>query len=245
MLFVALIAAPIIYKRMEVKKEVPTNQYGFHFQESAQAAGINFKYVPPVLDPKLNHIMPEVASMGAAISVVDFDKDGWPDFYVTNGGIGTKNALYRNMHDGTFKDVAADVGLADVNQDGTGASTGAVWGDYDNDGYDDVFLYKWGRQELFHNDGGKRFTRVTDQIPLPKWANVNTAIWFDYDNDGKLDLFVGGYYAEDVDLWHLKTTKIMPESFEYANNGGRKYLFHNLGGGKFEEVSEKMGIVSN
>jgi len=245
LLFVALIAAPIVYKRIEAKRDVPTNQYGFRFQESAQAAGINFKYVPPVLDAKLNHIMPEVASMGAAISVVDFDKDGWPDFYVTNGGIGTKNALYRNMHDGTFKDVAADVGLADVNQDGTGASTGAVWGDYDNDGYDDVFLYKWGRQELFHNDGGRRFTRVTDQIPLPKWANVNTAVWFDYDNDGKLDLFVGGYYAEDVDLWHLKTTKIMPESFEYANNGGRKYLFHNLGGGKFEEVSEKMGIVSN
>jgi len=253
LLFVGLIAAPIIYKKMEAKKEsasvsadrnVALAQYGFSFQESAKAAKIDFKYKSPVLDPKLNHIMPEVASMGAAISVVDFDKDGWPDFYVTNGGIGTKNALYRNMHDGTFKDVAADVGLADVNQDGTGASTGAVWGDYDNDGYDDVFLYKWGRQELFHNDGGAHFTRVTDQTPLPKWANVNTAIWFDYDKDGKLDLFVGGYYAEDVDLWHLKTTKIMPESFEYANNGGRKYLFHNLGGGKFEEVSEKMGISS-
>jgi hypothetical protein len=254
LLFVALIAAPIVYKRMEAKKEsanvsadrnVALAQYGFTFQESAKAAGINFKYEPPVLDAKLNHIMPEVASMGAAISVVDFDKDGWPDFYVTNGAIGSRNGLYRNNHDGTFKDVAADVGLADVNQDGTGASTGAVWGDYDNDGYDDVFLYKWGRQELFHNDGGSHFTRVTDQTPLPKWANVNTAVWFDYDKDGKLDLFVGGYYAEDVDLWHLKTTKIMPESFEYANNGGRKYLFHNLGGGKFEEVSQKMGIVSN
>ncbi|HVW09957.1 MAG TPA: CRTAC1 family protein [Bryobacteraceae bacterium] len=253
LLFIALIAAPIVYRKVEASKDsagvstdskVALAQYGFHFQESAKAAGINFKYVPPVLDPKLNHIMPEVASMGAAISVVDFDKDGWPDFYVTNGGIGSKNALYRNMHDGTFKDVAAEVGLADVNQDGTGASTGAVWGDYDNDGYDDVFLYKWGRPELFHNDGGTHFTRVTDQVPLPKWANVNTAIWFDYDNDGKLDLFVGGYYAEDVNLWHLTTTKIMPESFEYANNGGRKYLFHNLGNGKFEEVSEKMGIVS-
>jgi hypothetical protein len=253
LLFVALIAAPIVYKRMEAKKEsanvsanssVALAQYGFSFEESAKAANINFKYEPPVLDPKLNHIMPEVASMGAAISVADFDKDGWPDFYVTNGAIGSKNALYRNNHDGTFKDVAADLGLADVNQDGTGASTGAVWGDYDNDGYDDIFLYKWGRQELFHNDGGTHFTRVTDQTPLPKWANVNTAIWFDYDKDGRLDLFVGGYYADDVDLWHLKTTKIMPESFEYANNGGRKYLFHNLGGGKFEEVSEKMGISS-
>ena len=120
---------------------------------------------------------------------------------------------------------------------GTGVSTGAVWGDYDNDGFEDVFIYKWGKPELFHNDGGKHFTRVTEQAGLPAWVNANTAIWLDYDNDGKLDLFLGGYYPENVDLWHLKTTKMMPESFEYATNGGRKYLFHNLGDGQFEEVS--------
>jgi hypothetical protein len=75
-------------------------------------------------------------------------------------------------------------------------------------------------------------------------VNANSAIWFDYDRDGKLDLFIGGYYPEEVDLWHLKNTKIMPDSFEYAQNGGRKYLFHNLGGGRFEEVSARMGIDS-
>ncbi len=69
-------------------------------------------------------------------------------------------------------------------------------------------------------------------------------MWFDYDGDGLLDLFVGGYYPEDVDLWHLKNTRMMPESFEYAKNGGRKYLFHNLGNGHFEEVSAKVGINS-
>jgi hypothetical protein len=123
-------------------------------------------------------------------------------------------------------------------------STGAVWGDYDNDGYEDVFIYKWGRPELFHNEGGKHFTRVSEHAGLPLWVNANTAIWFDYDNDGRLDLFIGGYYPENVDLWHLQNTKMMPESFEYAANGGRKYLFHNLGGGKFEEVSAKLGIES-
>jgi enediyne biosynthesis protein E4 len=148
------------------------------------------------------------------------------------------------MHDGTFKDVAAEVGLADVNSRATGVSMGAVWGDYDNDGYEDVLIYKWGKPELFHNDGGKHFTRVSEQAGLPAWANANTAIWFDYDNDGKLDLFLGGYYPDDVNLWSLKNTRMMPDSFEYAENGGRKYLFHNLGGGKFEEVSEKMGINS-
>ena len=121
---------------------------------------------------------------------------------------------------------------------------GAVWGDYDNDGYEDLFLYRWGRPELFHNDGGQGFTRVTDAAGLPAWANVNTAVWLDYDRDGRLDLFVGGYYPESVNLWKLADTQMMPESFEYANNGGRKYLFRNLGGGRFEEVSEQVGLAS-
>jgi hypothetical protein len=188
--------------------------------------------------------MPQVASMGASVSIVDFDRDGWPDIYVTSSKEGTKNALYRNMHDGTFKDVAEEMGIADVNRSGTGVSMGAVWGDYDNDGYEDLLLIKWGKPELFHNDGGHSFTRVTEQVGLPQWINANTALWFDYDGDGLLDLFIGGYYSEDVDLWHLKNTKMMPDSFEYAKNGGRKYLFHNLGNGKFEEVSEKVGINS-
>jgi len=251
--FIGLLATPFVIKRMSARREADRSKFdaktalarhGFYLEEVAQAAGINFVHQSPKLDPRLDAIMPEVASMGASVSIVDFDRDGWPDIYVTNSAIGSKNALYRNMHDGTFKDVAGEVGVADVNQPGTGVSTGAVWGDYDNDGYEDLFLVKWGRPELFHNDQGHGFTRVTEQAGLPPWINANTAIWFDFDGDGLLDLFVGGYYSEDIDLWHLTTTRIMPESFEYAKNGGRKYLFHNLGNGKFEEVSSKVGINS-
>ncbi len=251
--FVALLATPFVIKRMAAGREGDRSKadpktalarHGFYLEEVSHAAGISFVHRSPKLDPKLDPIMPEVASMGASASIVDFDRDGWPDIYVTNSAIGSKNALYRNMHDGTFKDVAAEMGIADVNQEGTGVSTGAVWGDYDNDGYEDLFLIKWGRPELFHNDRGHGFTRVSEQAGLPAWVNASTAIWFDYDGDGLLDLFVGGYYAEDIDLWHLTTTRIMPDSFEYAKNGGRKYLFHNLGNGKFEEVSEKVGIDS-
>src|SRR6185295_18383688 len=98
--------------------------------------------------------------------------------------------------DGTFEDVAEKLGVADVNRPGTGVSMGAVWGDYDNDGYEDLLLYKWGRPELFHNDGGKGFTRSTDTAGLPRWVNANSAIWVDYDHDGKLDLLIAGYFDE-------------------------------------------------
>ena len=251
--FIGLLATPFVIKRISARRDADRSKadaktalarHGFYLQEVSHAAGINFVHQSPKLDPKLDPIMPEVASMGASVSIVDFDRDGWPDIYVTNSAIGSKNALYRNMHDGTFKDVAEEMGIADVNQSGTGVSTGAVWGDYDNDGYEDLFLIKWGRPELFHNDRGHGFTRVTEQAGLPPWINANTAIWLDYDGDGLLDLFVGGYYSEDIDLWHLTTTRIMPDSFEYAKNGGRKYLFHNLGNGKFEEVSAQLGINS-
>jgi len=251
--FLALLATPLVVKRISAGRHADRSRidgktalarHGFYLEEVSHAAGVDFVHQAPKLDSKLDAIMPEVASMGASVSIVDFDRDGWPDIYVTNSAIGSKNALYRNMHDGTFKDVAAEMGLADVNQPGTGVSMGAVWGDYDNDGYEDLFLIKWGRPELFHNDHGHGFTRVTEQAGLPAWINANTAIWFDYDGDGLLDLFVGGYYSEDIDLWHLTTTRIMPDSFEYAKNGGRKYLFHNLGNGKFEEVSAKEGIDS-
>src|SRR5882757_1439884 len=219
-------------------------RHGFYLEEVARQARISFIHHAPTLDHRLDPIMPEIASLGAAVSIVDFDHDGWPDIYVTNSGEGTKNALYRNNHEGTFTDVADELGIADVNRPGTGVSMGAVWGDYDNDGYEDLLLIKWGRPELFHNDAGKGFTRVSEEAGLPPWVNANTALWFDYDGDGLLDLFVGGYYSEDVDLWHLASTKMMPDSFEYAKNGGRKYLFHNLGSGKFEEVSAQVGINS-
>src|SRR5262249_58576131 len=116
--------------------------------------------------------------------------------------------------------------------------------DYDNDGYEDLFVYKYGRPELFHNDRGKGFTRVSEQAGLPAWVNANTAVWLDYDRDGLLDLFLPGYWSEDVDLAHLKTTKIMPESFEYAENGGREDPFPHLRGGRGCAVSPRAGIDS-
>lgn len=255
LLLAALVAAPLVIKRLDRQGQIAAvsegdaaqavSRIGFRLEESAASAGLDFKHTAPTLDGKLSHIMEVVASMGAAVAVTDYDRDGWQDIYVVNSSEGSRNALYRNQGDGTFENVADEVGLADLNRTGTGVSMGTVWADYDNDGFEDVFLYKWGKPELFHNDGGKSFTRITEGAGLPDWVNANAAVWFDYDRDGLVDLFLGGYFSEDVDLWHLTTTRIMPNSFEYASNGGRKYLFHNLGGGRFEEVSEKLGVQSH
>ena len=219
-------------------------RYGFRLTEAARAAGIDFTHTGPTFDARLNHIMPQVAAMGAGVAVADFDRDGWQDFYVTNSGEGSLNRLYRNTGQGQFEDVAAAMGVADVNHVETGVSMGAVWGDYDNDGFEDLLVYKYGRPELFHNVEGRRFERVTAPAGLPAWVNANSATWLDYDRDGRLDLFIAGYWADDVNLWRLTTTRIMPESFEYAVNGGRKYLLRNQGDGSFEDVTAALGITS-
>src|SRR6476469_9763818 len=163
LIFVALIVTPVVLRRLSAQRQKSLltadarsalNRYGVYFEEVSHSAGVNFVHQAPTLDHKLDHIMPQVASMGAAVSIVDFDRDGWPDIYATNSGEGSKNALYRNQQDGTFKDVAGEVGLADVHQMPTGVSLGAVWGDYDTNGFEDVFLYKWGKPELFQSEGG-------------------------------------------------------------------------------------------
>ena len=97
-------------------------RYGFQLTEGARGAGIYFQHEGPTLDPKLNHIMPQIASMGAAVSIVDFDDDGHNDIYAVNSREGSFNRLYRNRGDGTFEEVAERLGLADLNRPETGVS---------------------------------------------------------------------------------------------------------------------------
>ena len=149
--------------------------------------------------------------------VTDFDGDGWPDLYFTNSRFGEPNALYHNKGDGTFEDVAASAGLADLNEPGEGVSMGAVWGDIDNDGREDLLVYRYGYLALFRNVDGHHFEDITEKAGLHRWVNSNGAIWIDYDRDGLLDLYVTAYFRSDIDLWHLTTTRIMHNSFEFAD----------------------------
>ncbi len=264
LVFLSVLAAVLVYRYFlstpsvsgKLDRKIALKNYGFYLEEVSKECGIDFVHqAPQNLDARLNHIMPIVASMGASVSVVDFDRDGWQDLYVVNSAEGSKNRLYRNKgvdKDGKplgFADVAERLGVADLNCPGDGVCMGAVWGDFDNDGYEDLLVYRWGKPELYHNDQGKGFTRVTDIAGLPKWVNAGTAIWLDFDGDGLLDLFIGGYWADDIDLWNLKNTRIMPDSFHYAKNGGGKYLLRNRGNDKdgkwlgFEDCTKKMGLT--
>jgi hypothetical protein len=94
------------------------------------------------------------------------------------------------------------------------------------------------------NEQGKGFINITGKSGLPDWINANTAIWLDYNSDGYVDLFIGGYFREDIDLWHLKSTNILTESFEYSQNGGRNYLFKNVGDGIFTDVTAEVRLTS-
>jgi hypothetical protein len=218
--------------------------FGFQLRECSKERGIDFVHHAPRLDEKLANIMPHVAGMGAAVSVCDFDGDGWADLYATNSDFGHANALYRNRGDGTFEDVAASAGVADVNVEGRGVSMGSIWADFDGDGDQDCFLYKWGLPQLFRNEGNGTFEDVAKEAGVARWMNSNGACWIDYDRDGRLDLYVTGYFREEIDLWHLQTTMIMQASFEFARNGGHNYLYRNLGDGRFEDVTERTGTDS-
>ena len=216
--------------------------FGFYLEHVSADLAVDFIHQSPQLDSRLDHILPTIASTGASVSVVDFNNDGWNDFYLTTSKYGEENALYKNLGNGKFEDVADELGVGSINTKGTGVSMGAVWADYNNDGYEDLFVYKWGIPRLFLNNEGMVFVDVTNTSGLPAWINANAAIWFDYNNDGFVDLLIGGYYKENINLWDLEHTLIMPESFEYANNGGRNYLMENQGDGSFKDVTFSKGL---
>jgi len=241
--FAAAVAAIVVLDRGSAPVGA-TGLTGVRLTEVAQASGIDFTHQAPTLDPQIANIAPHVGALGACVSVTDVDNDGWPDLYFTTSRFGADNALYRNQRDGTFRDIAAAAGVASLNRPGEGVSMGAVWGDYDNDGLEDLLIYKWGYLQLLHNIGNLHFEDVTAASGLRRWMNSNGAVWLDYDRDGLLDLYITGYFRSDIDFWHLRTTRIMQHSWEFAANGGKNLLFRNVGNGRFEDVTDAMAVGS-
>lgn len=220
---------------------------GTPFRDVTLRAGIRHIHHRPVLDHRLDNIMPWVASVGAAAAAADFNRDGWVDLFVTESAKGRSNLLYRNNGDGTFTDVAQAAGVARWNDD-RGTAMDAVWGDYDNDGWPDLYIVRWGEDVLLRNNTDGTFSDVTarlfrrrDGSPGMPWANGCAGLWLDYNLDGRLDLYVGNYFKE-VDLWHLNDTRIMHDDFENARNAGRNFLFRQNRDGSFTEVAPDLGV---
>jgi hypothetical protein len=230
----ALLAAPAI-------RPSPPGDEPVHFTDVTAAAGIHFTHNSGRAGKKW---LPE--TMGSGCAFFDADGDGWLDILLINGkdwtprGRRTTAALYRNNHDGTFTDITRGSGL-DIEIYGFGVAIA----DYDNDGRDDVYITALGGDHLFHNEGGGRFRDVTHESGIQNAAFSASAAWFDYDRDGKLDLFVANYvqWTAAGDLWcsldGATKSYCTPESYK----GTAPKLYHNLGGGKFEDVTAKAGLA--
>lgn len=205
-----------------------------------------------------------IEAKGSGVCLVDFDNDGWLDIYLVNGSTpdalagkasSPHAALFHNNHDGTFTDVAASAG---VPNDRWG--TGCVVGDYDNDGWPDIYVTNVGAARLYHNNRNGTFTDVAVQtgVSLNEGSTELTvdhtgATFGDYDGDGKLDLFVAGYIEINRKDALLSRSKSAGYDFcQYRGirvmcgprglTGGHDHLFHNNGDGTFSEVSKKLGV---
>jgi len=210
------------------------------FTDVTAQAGIKFVHNAGKSGKKY---LPETIGSGAAF--FDADGDGWIDILLVNGkdwnpsGRHTTAALYRNNHNGTFTDITKGSGL-DVEMYGIGVAVA----DFDNDGRDDVYMTALDGDHLFHNEGNGKFKDVTAASGIKNASFGTSAAWLDYDRDGKLDLFVANYvqWTQKGDLWCSLDGNVKSYCTPESYKGTSSKLFHNLGGGRFEDVTNKAGL---
>ena len=222
---------------------IPSSPYPFE-EIPSSVSGITWAHTAGKSPEKY---LPEATGAGCAF--LDYDNDGWMDIYLVNSGKcdfynpprPLRNALYRNNRDGTFTDVTekARVGAG-------GYGMGVAVGDYDGDGFPDLYVTQYGKSILYHNNGDGTFTDVTDKAGVAARGWTSSAVWFDYDNDGRLDLFVCQFAQFDK-----------ASGCGIAKDGKRHYciprifkpmpswLFHNNGDGTFTDVSQESGIAKH
>jgi hypothetical protein len=217
-----------------------------------------FEEIPPSVTgitwSHINGRSPEMylpETTGAGCAFLDYDNDGWMDIYLVNSGQcdffhpnpPLRNALYHNNRDGTFTDVTAKAGL-----ECGGYGQGVAAGDYNGDGWPDLYVTQYGRSILFRNNGNGTFSDVTQQVGVaaPGWAS--SAVWFDYDNDGRLDLFVCRFVDYDKNTNKFCGNHATGERYyciPRVYEPSPSWLFHNNGNGTFTDVSQSSGIAKS
>src|SRR5882724_10310488 len=232
----------------QTQPKPPQNAIAY-FTDVAQKAGLTAPIVFGGKDTKKYII--ETTGTGAAI--FDYDNDGWPDIFLVNGttlegfsaGQAPTNHLYRNNHDGTFADVTVKAGLS-----ATGWGQGVCVGDYDNDGWEDLYVTYYGKNRLFHNQNGV-FTEIADKAGVAGTGKAwgTGCAWVDYDRDGHLDLMIANYVDFDLAtapapgerpscMWKGVPVMCGPRGLPSAKN----ILYHSRGDGTFEDVTTKAHI---
>jgi enediyne biosynthesis protein E4 len=221
-----------------------------HFTDIARKA----RLVDPVVFGGVNTKKYIIETTGTGVAIFDYDNDGWPDIFIVNGtsldaprsGKAPTSHLYHNNHDGTFTDVTQKAGLTH-----TGWGQGVCVGDYDNDGWPDLYVTYYGKNVLYHNNGDGTFTDVSEKAGVSgsgkSWGNG--CAFVDYDRDGHLDLMVANYVDFDLStapapgdrascMWKGVPVMCGPQGLPASKN----ILYHNRGDGTFEDVSAKSHI---
>jgi enediyne biosynthesis protein E4 len=224
---------------------LPPTSPGFRFVDVTGSAGIHFEHNTGAYGGKL---LPE--TLGSGCAFLDYDADGWQDILLVNSmdwpghkRQRTTMKLYRNNRNGTFTDVTKAAGL-DVELYGMGVAVG----DYNNDGYPDVFVSCVGQSRLFRNTGKGTFQDVTKSSGLLRRQGLSTsAVWIDYDRDGFLDLFVCNYvhWSAEHDVFCSLDGKNKSYCTPEAYRGDTCWLYHNRGDGTFEDVTATSGIFDS
>jgi ASPIC/UnbV protein/VCBS repeat protein len=218
------------------------------FEEIGAAAGARVVHHTRAFAGKYADTLGMFTSGGAAVAIADYDNDGREDLFLTDSSEGGRNHLLHNDgvggvgKDGRlhFTDVTEKAGVGGGN-DARSIVSDAIFFDYDNDGWDDLLVARFGTPILYHNERNGTFRDVTATSGLAKFANTIAVIAFDYDNDGRLDLLFGNYF-QPVNLLGLKNPHVLPDNLDQAGNGGGVTLWHNEGGGRFVDVTEKAGL---
>src|SRR5438445_8246461 len=232
------------------RQNSPSSKPLAYFTDNAKEAGLTMMNVFGGENTK-KYI---IETTGTGVAIFDYDNDDWPDIFIVNGtklegfpaGKAPSNHLYRNNHDGTFSDVTEKAGLAH-----TGWGQGVCVGDYDNDGWDDLYVTYYGKNVLYHNNGNGTFTDVSDKAGVAGSGKAwgTGCAFVDYDRDGHVDLMVANYVDFDLSaapapgersscIWKGVPVMCGPQGLPGSNN----ILYHNRGDGTFEDVTTKAHI---